>query len=92
MYAGVEMSHTQKVDPVPKYLTTQTKKGMPVFVCDCGATILIVPDIPAMVKAIRNHLKEHNSDPAFTEDKLTKEILKALFRSLNENKTARDKR
>ncbi len=57
---------------------------MPVFVCECGTKILIVPDVPAMAKAIRKHLKEHCSDPALTEDKLTKEILKALVRNLNE--------
>jgi len=33
---------------------------MPIFHCTCGAEILIVPDLSAMNKAIKNHLNQHN--------------------------------
>jgi hypothetical protein len=33
----------------------------PVFRCSCGVKILIVPDLPEMKKAIKNHIVEHES-------------------------------
>ena len=47
---------------------------MPVVKCTCEAKILVVPDLAAMDRAIKNHITEHkNADEQF----LTKEILKA---------------
>jgi hypothetical protein len=58
---------------------SHTKKGqkMPVFNCTCGAKILIVPDLAAMNKAIKNHLNQHNQvlKKCLTEESLTEEML-----------------
>jgi hypothetical protein len=32
---------------------------MPIFKCSCGESILIVPDLPEMDKAIKTHIIEH---------------------------------
>jgi hypothetical protein len=37
----------------------KTRKGMPTIRCVCGLRILIVPDLKAMNRAIKNHLAEH---------------------------------
>ena len=34
-------------------------KKMPTFRCVCGCQILVVPDLKAMNRAIKNHLAEH---------------------------------
>lgn len=33
--------------------------GMPLIRCKCGAQILLVPDIKAMIRALENHISEH---------------------------------
>jgi len=62
-----------------KLETSKKKNGqkMPIFLCTCGAEILIVPDLAAMNKAIKNHLNQHNKsiNQCLTEENLTKEIL-----------------
>jgi hypothetical protein len=35
------------------------QKGIPTIRCVCGLRILIVPDLKAMNRAIKNHLAEH---------------------------------
>ncbi len=35
------------------------KKGLPIINCECGAEILVLPDVKAMNKAIKIHLAEH---------------------------------
>jgi hypothetical protein len=35
------------------------KKRMPIIKCRCGFKILIVPDLKAMNRAIKNHLAQH---------------------------------
>lgn len=35
------------------------QKGMPTIRCVCGLRILIVPDLKAMNRAIKNHVAEH---------------------------------
>jgi hypothetical protein len=35
------------------------KKGMPTIRCVCGLRILVVPDLKAMNRAIKNHIAEH---------------------------------
>jgi hypothetical protein len=32
---------------------------MPLTVCTCGAKILVVPDVAAMSRALKNHLTHH---------------------------------
>ena len=54
---------------------------MTVFKCSCGIKILIVPDLPAMMKAIKNHLIEHKklTGQPLNEEILTQEILKVII-------------
>ncbi len=54
---------------------------MPVFKCSCGVEILIIPDLPAMVKAIKNHLVEHKklTGHRLSEEILTQEILRVII-------------
>jgi DNA-directed RNA polymerase subunit RPC12/RpoP len=35
------------------------QKGMPTIRCVCGSRILVVPDLKAMNRAIKNHVVEH---------------------------------
>jgi len=53
---------------------------MPILVCDCGTEILIAPDVTAMDKAIKNHLKIHKqlTGKTLTEEQLVERILKKL--------------
>jgi hypothetical protein len=34
-------------------------KGMPTIRCMCGTRILVVPDLKAMNRAVKNHVAEH---------------------------------
>ena len=46
---------------------------MSIVECKCGAKILVVPDVGAMSRAVKNHLGEHkNADEQF----LIKQIIK----------------
>jgi hypothetical protein len=57
-------------------------RKMPVFNCSCGAEILVVPDLAAMNKAIKNHLNQHKraGNHFLTEEKLTEAILTEMSR------------
>jgi hypothetical protein len=59
----------------PKY-----QKGMPIIRCVCGSKILIVPDLKAMNRAIKNHVAEHKQAdnglvPDSLEEFLTEQIM-----------------
>ncbi len=60
---------------------------MTFFVCSCGVKILIIPDLPEMHKAIKNHISEHRnlSGQILTEDSLTQQILKVIMDTINES-------
>jgi hypothetical protein len=47
------------------------KKNSSFILCECGFTILLIPDLKAMGKAIENHAAEHA--------KKEKDIAKAAF-------------
>ena len=56
------------------------RKGMPTIKCVCGLRILVVPDLKAMNRAIKNHVAEHKkADYGLVldslEDFLTEQIL-----------------
>ena len=56
------------------------KKMMPTIRCVCGCQILVVPDLKAMNRAVKNHLADHKKadyDLAFDslEEFLTEQIL-----------------
>lgn len=58
-------------------------KRMPIFKCSCGASILIVPDLPEMAKAIRTHIIEHKR---ITGHRLKEEIFsQAILKTMIEN-------
>ena len=44
------------------------KKRMPIVKCACGFEILVVPDLKAMNRAIKNHVAGHNKS---SSEKLT---------------------
>ena len=63
-----------------KSSSAKYQKGMPTIKCICGLEILVVPDLKAMKRAIRNHVAEHKKADyglAFDslEDFLTEQIL-----------------
>ena len=37
----------------------QSKEHLPLIKCECGSEILLLPDLQAMNRAIRNHSNEH---------------------------------
>jgi hypothetical protein len=64
-----------------KNKSAKHKKGMPTFRCRCGTKILVVPDLKAMNRAIKNHVAEHKKadcDLSFDslEEFLTEQILR----------------
>jgi hypothetical protein len=63
------------------------RKGMPTIRCVCGLRILIVPDLKAMNRAIKNHVAEHKQADyglAFDslEEFLTEQILMAASKRI----------
>ena len=65
-----------------KSKSTKYQKGMPAIRCVCGLRILIVPDLKAMNRAIKNHVAKHkqmNYGLEFDslEEFLTEQILMA---------------
>ena len=61
----------------------QAKKTsrMPIFKCSCGASILIVPDLPEMDKAIKAHIIEHKkvTGHRLKEDIILQLIIKTII-------------
>jgi hypothetical protein len=56
------------------------EKGMPTIRCVCGCEILVVPDLKAMNRAIKNHVAEHRDADyglvfSSLEEFLTEQIL-----------------
>lgn len=49
------------------------KSKMPIVSCTCGTKILVVPDIAAMNKAVKNHKAKHKGAD---DQLLTEQILK----------------
>jgi hypothetical protein len=42
-----------------KNKSTTNKKGLPTIRCVCGKRILVIPDLKAMNRAIKNHVAAH---------------------------------
>ncbi len=57
------MAKNQKIDLATnqdkKSKSIKHQKGMPTIRCVCGLRILIIPDLQAMNRAIKNHVAEH---------------------------------
>ena len=76
-----KISHIQEYPPsVRRPKIIEKKRKMFVFCCNCGTEILLVPDVSAMNKAIKNHLVQHEklTGKYLTDEKLTEEILKVI--------------
>lgn len=52
-----EISFTSDQDRSGKFAAH--KKGMSTFRCLCGSEILVLPDLKAMNRAVKNHVAEH---------------------------------
>ena len=50
------------------------KPGMPIIECVCGFKILVVPDLKAMNRAIKNHATKHKKANAVSKW-LTEQVL-----------------
>lgn len=48
---------------------------MPTFQCSCGEKILVVPDLAAMDRALKNHMRVHKG---VTARFLAEEVVKAV--------------
>ena len=58
------------------YKSGAHKKRMPLIKCVCGFEILVVPDLKAMNRAIKNHIAKHNkASSERLENFLTKQAL-----------------
>jgi len=44
------------------------KEGLPIISCECGAEILVVPDLQAMNRAIKTHVAEHRKKERNTKN------------------------
>jgi hypothetical protein len=43
------------------------KGGLPIICCECGAEILVVPDLKAMDRAIKTHVANHRKKESETD-------------------------
>ena len=62
------------------------KEGMPVIRCECGAEILLIPQLEMMGNAIETHIAEHQQkepDPAKAEA-MAKRIQEDLIKQVLE--------
>jgi hypothetical protein len=46
------------------------KENLPLITCDCGAKILLVPDLQAMNLAIKTHVAEHRKKGRNAQEKV----------------------
>jgi hypothetical protein len=46
-------------EKAPIYTQENAKKDLPLIKCECGAEILLIPDLESMSQAIENHIGEH---------------------------------
>lgn len=60
---------------------------MPIYHCTCGQSLLIVPDVLEMERAIRDHLVAHKkvTGEALSELDLTEKVIACLNEALGEH-------
>jgi hypothetical protein len=46
---------------VPKRISKRRTESLPTIKCECGAEILLVPDVKLMSKALEAHVEEHKA-------------------------------
>jgi len=63
-------------------LRNHVSKMLTIF-CDCGAEVLIVPDVAAMNNALRNHRAVHMkfTGRLVSEDNLAEKVIEALSKN-----------
>jgi hypothetical protein len=47
------------------------KEGLPIISCECGAEILVLPDLKAMNRAIKTHVVEHRKNQRHNKKNLS---------------------
>jgi len=67
---GAKLKIDQKITKKNK----KVKANMPFVLCTCGAKILVVPDVAAMDRAVKNNIAEHKEAD---EQILIEQIFKA---------------
>jgi hypothetical protein len=82
----INRNQQKKTNTNSEYYIKEIHGKMPFFSCSCGAKILIIPDLPEMNKAIKNHIIEHKklSGQILNEDDLTHKILRVIIENINE--------
>lgn len=50
------------LDGKPAIADARLKEGLPIISCECGAEILVLPDLKAMNRAIKTHVVEHRKN------------------------------
>ena len=80
--------HWQKKQINFECINEEIHGKMPVYSCSCGVKILILPDLPEMSKAIKNHVAVHKKlcGQILTEDNLTQEILSVIIEAIFETR------
>jgi hypothetical protein len=84
MVISIKMNQQKRVEKT-SITRQESRKKMPVFNCSCGTKILIVPDLPAMNKALKKHQIEHKelTGKDIDEEILSQGILQAIIKSLS---------
>jgi hypothetical protein len=82
---AVEIAKEFEGNPVDKYI----KERLPIIYCDCGAEILLLPDLQAMNRAIRTHVTEHkkrsiNKSNVITYSNISQLLSQLSLRKINE--------
>lgn len=57
----------------------QPSEGMPLIHCRCGQTILVLPDVKAMNRAIENHIATHKIKSKASAERLRKSLIGELL-------------
>jgi hypothetical protein len=72
-----------------KHDDKDAKEHLPIIYCDCGAKILLLPDLQAMNLAIKTHVTEHqkkakNKNNVITYSNISQLLSQLSLRKINE--------
>jgi hypothetical protein len=59
------------------------KERLPVIKCECGAEILLVPDLQAMNRAIKAHVTEHKKKESNVKNIITSSNISQMLSQLS---------
>jgi hypothetical protein len=76
----IKTNEQDKIQIRNSEIPAEKTSRMPIFQCSCGASILIVPDLPEMDKAIKAHIIEHKrvTGQRFKEEIIIQLIIKTI--------------